>query len=92
MTSPFRCAGFSYTSHGPEFERTQEFVVRWFGASGGNGGEIVRQRWSFSPAGSTTEWENYDVRLEGVSMLELTIDPDVSGHAAFATLAALRVG
>ena len=60
--------------------------------SGGNGAEIVRQRWNFSPGGSTTERENYAVQLERVSMLELTIDPDVSGHAVFATLTALRVG
>jgi len=75
-----------------ESERTQEFSLRWSPAIGGRYVEILRQRWNFSPTGSTTEFEDYTVQIEGVSVLELTIDPDVSGHNAFATLAEWRVG
>ena len=71
---------------------TKEFSLRWSPANGGRNAEILRQRWNFSPTGSTTEFEDYAVQIEGVSVLELTIDPDISGLNAFATLAEWRVG
>ena len=74
-----------------EFERTQEFVIRWSAAEGGPTKEIVRQRWNFSPAGSTSEVEDYDVSLEGVSVLELVIKPDLTRKETPATLAFWRV-
>jgi hypothetical protein len=46
-----------------EVERTQEFVIRWSSAQGGPMREVVRQQWNFSPAGSTSEVEYYDVNL-----------------------------
>jgi hypothetical protein len=54
--------------------------------------EIVRQQWNFSPAGSTTEMEDYVVDLEAVSVLELAIQPDLSRRQAVATLASWRLG
>ena len=75
-----------------EFERTQEFALRWLSASGGPTREIVRQQWNFSPNGSTAEIEDYPVDLHGVAVLELTIQPDVSGREAIATLASWRLG
>jgi uncharacterized protein (DUF736 family) len=75
-----------------ESERTQEFTLRWWPASGGSSREIVRQQWNFSPAGSITEIEQYAVDLEAVSVLELAIKPDMSGREALATLASWRVG
>jgi hypothetical protein len=75
-----------------ESERTQEFTLRWWPASGGSPREIVRQQWNFSPAGSTTEIEQYAVDLEAVSVLELTIKPDMSGGEALATLTSWGVG
>jgi hypothetical protein len=75
-----------------ESDRTQEFTLRWWPASGGSPKEIVRQQWNFSPAGSTTEIEQYAVDLEAVSILELAIKPDISGREAVATLASWRVG
>src|SRR5215467_8980748 len=59
-----------------EAERTQEFTIRWASVEGGSEKEIVRQQWNFSPTGSTSEVEDYQVHLEGVAVLELTIKPD----------------
>src|ERR1700730_3151813 len=44
-----------------ECERTQEFILRWSSVSGGTAKQIVRQQWNFSPAGSTSEVEDYHV-------------------------------
>ena len=73
-------------------ERTQEITVRWSSAQGGEPKEIVRQQWNFSPAGSTSEIEDYEVNLEDVSVLELVIRPDLTYDEAPATLTAWRVG
>jgi hypothetical protein len=78
----------------PQVERTQEFTLRWFTAAGASG-EIVRQQWNFSPTGSTREIEEYTVSVDGVSVLELALQPNISDHHAnesYATLAAWRVG
>ena len=73
-----------------ENSRTQEFTLRWSRA-GGPLTEIVRQQWSFSPQGSTSEVEDYQVNLDGVSILELALKPDLTPENAYATLAAWRV-
>jgi len=75
----------------PTRDRLQEFTVRWSSADGGQPKEIVRQQWNFSPAGSTSELEDYEVNLDGVSALELVIRPDLSHNEALATLAAWRL-
>jgi len=75
----------------PDHERMQEFTIRWSSAEGGQPREIVRQQWNFSPAGSTTEIEDYEVSLDRVSVLELVIRPDMSHDEAMATLAAWRL-
>jgi hypothetical protein len=75
----------------PTRDRLQEFTVRWLTADGGQPREIVRQQWNFSPAGSTSELEDYEVNLDGVSALELIIRPDLTNNDAIATLAAWRV-
>jgi hypothetical protein len=75
----------------PACDRLQEFTLRWLSADGGQPSEIVRQQWNFSPAGSTSEIEDYEVNLEGVSALELTIKPDLTYNEALASLAAWRV-
>jgi hypothetical protein len=72
-------------------ERTQEFVIRWSAALDGRREDIVRQRWNFSPQGSTREREEYSVNLDGVSLLELLIKPDISGPAGIATLSHFRM-
>ena len=75
----------------PTRDRLQEFTVRWSAADGGQPIEIVRQQWNFSPAGSTSDLEDYEVNLDGVSALELVIRPDLTHNEAVATLAAWRV-
>jgi hypothetical protein len=77
--------------HERECERTQEFTLRWSSASGGVPTQIVRQQWTFSPAGSTTEVETYAVDLQAASVLELVIRPDLRPESATATLASWRL-
>jgi hypothetical protein len=48
---------------------------------------IVRQQWNFNPQGSTREVEDYQVQLENLSTLELTLKPDLIPNYAFASLA-----
>jgi hypothetical protein len=74
-----------------QVERTQEFTLGWSVEPGGPLREIVRQQWSFSPHGSTIEVEDYQVNLDGVSVLELALKPDLTPGNAFATLAKWRV-
>ena len=78
--------------HEADYERTQEFILRWSSASDGSATEIVRQQWNFSPTGSTTEIEHYVVDLDAVSVLELAIRPDLQRPEAVASLAAWRLG
>jgi hypothetical protein len=78
--------------HEVTFERTQEFTLRWAPATGGSTREIVRQQWNFSPTGSTAEIEDYVADLDGVSVLELAIQPDANRWDAVATLASWRLG
>ena len=75
----------------PELERTQEFTLRWSSGDGGPTKEIVRQEWNFSSRGATSEVEDYEVSLEGVSVLELAVKPDLTRGEAPATLAMWRV-
>lgn len=75
----------------PVASRTQEFVLRWGTADGQPTREVVRQQWTFSPDGSTHETEDYRVDLWEVTVLELTINPDVSGGDARASLREIRV-
>ncbi len=70
--------------------RTQEFVLRSSSNPGGPFREFVRQQWNFSAPRSTREIEEYRVELSHVTVLELTIVPDISG-AARASLKNLRL-
>lgn len=72
-------------------ERTQQHVLRWSPDGGKSFHEIVRQQWNFSPNASTLEAEDYRVQLSGVTVLELSIIPDISGGDALASVAALRL-
>ena len=75
----------------PVTERTQEFVLRWSPDGGQSFREIVRQQWNFSPQGATDETEDHHVDLSGITVLELSIIPDISGGDARASLAQLRL-
>ena len=74
-----------------EMTRTQEFVLRASSTTDGPFREIVRQQWNFSAPTSTREVEEYSVEISDVSLLELTIVPDISGGAARASLKNLRL-
>ena len=72
-------------------ERTQQFVLRWSSDAGRSYREIVRQQYNFSPPDTTSECEDYTVELAGLTALELTIVPDISGGTACASLNQLRL-
>jgi hypothetical protein len=74
-----------------EWERTQQFVLRWSPDGGQSYREILRQQYHFSPPGTTTESEDYTVEIDGLTALELSIVPDISGGPARASLAELRL-
>ena len=74
-----------------ETSRTQEFVLRWSPNLEGSLREIVRQQWNFSPPYTTTELEEYRVELSDVTVLEMTITPDITGGATHASLNRLTI-
>ncbi len=80
-----RCISLVFEEN--EVRRTQEFALR----AGGPFREIVRQQWNFSAPSSTREAEEYRVKLSDVTILELTIVPDISGGPACASLKGLRL-
>jgi hypothetical protein len=88
FSSPIR-NGCGFTE--PAAERTQEYVLRWSPDSGQSFQEIARQQWNFSPHGTTNETEDHHVDLPSVTVLELSIVPDISGGDAFASLAQWRL-
>src|SRR6266536_2570914 len=71
--------------------RTQEFVLRWSPTTESSWRDVVRQQYHFSPSGATEEIEEYQVELEDVVALEVTIVPNISGGDAYASLAELRL-
>jgi hypothetical protein len=74
-----------------ETDRTQEFVMRWSPDVGNCVKEIVRQQWNFSSPDSIREVEEYQVELSAVTVLELTINPDVAGRVSRASLKNFRL-
>ena len=72
--------------------RTQEFVLRWSPDGGRSFRDIVRQQYTFSPDGATSETEDLRVELAAVTALELTIVPDQGRGEAYASLAEWRIG
>ena len=71
--------------------RTQEFVLRWSSNGGNSYQEIVRQQWNFSPPQTSREVEEYEVDLSNVTVLELTIVPNVGVEPAHASLKSFRI-
>ena len=72
-------------------DRTQEFVLQWSADKGGPFREIIRQQWNFSPPNVIREVEEYQLKLFDITVLELTIVPDVSGGTARASLKSMRL-
>lgn len=75
----------------PAAGRTQEFALRWSSDGGRSFRDLVRQQYTFSPEGSTSEVEDLNVDLPTVTALELTIIPDQGRGQAYASLAEWRL-
>jgi len=88
---PLRISRIQLMFQEDEQARTQEFVLRWSPGPGTSYREIVRQQYNFSPPSATREFEDYIVDLNGLSMLELDIIPDISGGETRASLTQLRL-
>jgi hypothetical protein len=88
---PQRLRCISLVFEESETARTQEFVLRWSPDGGNPVKEIVRQQWNFSPPDSVREVEEYQVELSAVTVLELIINPNISGGVARASLKNLRL-
>ncbi len=88
---PQRLRCISLVFEESETARTQEFVLRWSPDGGNSVKEIVRQQWNFSPPDSVREVEEYQVELSAVTVLELIINPNISGGVARASLKNLRL-
>jgi len=74
-----------------DVQRTQEFVLKYSSDGGQSYREVARQQWNFSPTGAIREVEDYHVDIEGVTIVELRILPDIGGGNAHASLAQLRL-
>lgn len=73
-------------------DRTQEFVLRWSPSStAADFREVVRQQYNFSPPGTTREIEDYNVDLDGVTVLELSIVPNTGWGESYASVKELRL-
>ena len=66
-------------------------MLRWLPEGQQSRREIVRQQYTFSPPATNQEIEDYSVKLNGVTAIELEIVPDISGGGAYASLAQMRV-
>ena len=75
----------------PAAERTQEFALHWSPDGGRTSRDLVRQQYTFSPGGSTSEVEDFNVDLRSVTALDLTIIPDQDRGQAYASLAEWRL-
>jgi hypothetical protein len=91
LDQPLRIKRLHLEFHEDKFERSQQFVLRWSSNGGQSYREIVRQQYNFSPPATTSECEDYPVDLDGVTTIELSIVPDISGGPARASLAQLRL-
>jgi hypothetical protein len=74
-----------------EKDRTQQFTLQWSKDKTDALRPLFQQQWNFSPSGSTSQIEDYKVELDGVWMLQLVIDPDISRGPAVATLEKWRL-
>ena len=88
---PLRVRRVHLVFHEDEQQRTQEFLLRWSSDGGRSYQEIARQQYNFSPPDNTREIEDYEVDLVGLTVLEVSISPDISGGSARASIAELRL-
>ena len=74
-----------------EAASTQQFTLQWSKDESDALRPFFQQQWNFSPSGSTSQIEDYEVDLDGVWMLQLVIDPDIARGPAVASLASWRL-
>jgi hypothetical protein len=74
-----------------EAQRTQQFTLQWSKDKTEALRPLFQQQWNFSPSGSTSQIEDYEVDLDSVWMLQLVIDPDIARGPAVASLASWRI-
>lgn len=72
-----------------EVERTQELTIALSADAGQTYRELLRQEYTFSPAGATFEHEEWTVPVQEVTHIRLGITPDKGGHPCRATLTTL---
>jgi hypothetical protein len=88
---PLRVRRVHLVFHEEGQQRTQELLLRWSSDDGRSYREVVRQQYNFSPPDNTREVEDYEVDLVGLTVLELSITPEISGGPARASIAELRL-
>jgi hypothetical protein len=88
---PLRVRRVHLVFHEDEQQRTHEFLLRWSSDDGRSYREIARQQYNFSPPDNTREIEDYEVDLVGLTVLEISISPDISGGRARASIAELHL-
>jgi hypothetical protein len=75
----------------PSISRTQEMAVSISQDGGRTYRELVRQEYNFSPHGTTLEHEEWSIKADAISHLQLRIKPDKGGQAGRATLTTLAL-
>jgi hypothetical protein len=75
----------------PEISRTQEMAVSISQDGGQTYRELLRQEYNFSPPGTTLEREEWSIKADAISHLQLRIQPDKGGKIGRATLTTLAL-
>jgi hypothetical protein len=75
----------------PEISRTQEMAVSISQDGGQTYRELMRQEYNFSPPGTTLEHEEWSIKADAISHLQLRIKPDKGGKIGRATLTTLAL-
>jgi F5/8 type C domain len=75
----------------PETSRTQEMAVSISQDGGQTYRELIRQEYNFSPPGTTLEHEEWSIKADAISHLQLRIKPDKGGKGGRATLTTLAL-
>lgn len=89
--APIRLSRIRLVFDEEQYMRTQEFALRWLPDGGQSYLELVRQQYNFNPQTTTREVEAYTVNLDRVTILELSIIPDISGGETRASLTRLQL-
>ena len=89
--APLRLRRIRLMFHEEQQARTQEFALRWSPDGGQSYRQLVRQEYNFSPPVTAREVEDYTVNIDGVTALELSIVPDISGGEVRASLTRLQL-